>query len=191
MSFITAILECLGGTNTTAHKEIVHATTLDGDTKYHIQDRSSLASQNGAEVAHEFLELLRSAETSGEELKLQLQSVVHTHDWSENLAQRILDGVVRIIEENREKIGPVMREALVRAEDAANDLFTFAKEHPYQTAGYATIIAIGILVPYAPWIIRALGFGARGPVLGWYFPRPSEHEETAWMHLGSFTRLRH
>lgn len=181
MSFLTAILECLTGINTSAQGQTYHPVALGTNIKQPIQYQSSSTPEDEAKMAQDFLKLLRSAEASGEALRIQLQSVVHTQGWTENLAQRILDGVVRIIGENREKIGPVMREALKKAEDAANDLFTFAKEHPYKTAGYATIIAVGILVPYAPWILEALGFGELGPVLGWYSPVLPARETTG-MH---------
>ena len=58
-----------------------------------------------------------------------------------------------------------MAEATKEATDTALE---FAKEHPYYTALIiaGTIIAVGVLVTLAPWVLEALGFAARGPRLG-------------------------
>jgi ElaB/YqjD/DUF883 family membrane-anchored ribosome-binding protein len=183
MSFITAILECLTGTHASAQRHTYRPIALSAEIKQPTPYQPSSPPEDEADMAQEFIEALRSAEASGEALKIQLQSVVRTHGWSENLAQRILNGVVRIVEQSREKIGPVMRDALEKAEGAANDLFTFAREHPYQAAGYATIIAVGILIPYAPWVLEALGFGELGPVLGRY-TAISRHQILVGRHFG-------
>ena len=52
-----------------------------------------------------------------------------------------------------------MKDAFEKATSAA---VGFARDHPV----YCTIIALGILVILAPWVIEALGFGELGPIEG-------------------------
>jgi hypothetical protein len=66
---------------------------------------------------------------------------------------------------NDEKVASAMEDAIKKA---TNQAMIFAKEHPYYTALIAVgvVIAIGVLVTYASWVLEALGFAARGPRAG-------------------------
>ena len=44
------------------------------------------------------------------------------------------------------------------------------KEHPFAIAVCVTIIAIGVLVILAPFVVEMLGFGELGPLEGMYSP---------------------
>ncbi|KAJ3050223.1 hypothetical protein HK097_008816 [Rhizophlyctis rosea] len=91
--------------------------------------------------------------------------MVGAQGWTDSLARKILDGVVTLIQEGGDKMGPAMIDALEKAEEAANALFEFSKEHPEVGIGLLTIIAVGILVVMmAPWVIEALGFAELGPM---------------------------
>lgn len=52
-----------------------------------------------------------------------------------------------------------MQDALERAVEEAVE---FAEAHPV----YFTILALGVLVALAPWVIEAVGFGELGPIEG-------------------------
>ncbi|KAK5454968.1 hypothetical protein LTS15_005688 [Exophiala xenobiotica] len=55
------------------------------------------------------------------------------------------------------------KEAYDKALAIASD---FTKEHPVLIAAILTIVAIGILVYLAPWVVEVLGFGEFGPAEG-------------------------
>lgn len=59
-----------------------------------------------------------------------------------------------------------MEEFFDKAEEATISNFDFPHEYPYLTAGFATIVAVGVLVLVAPWVVEALGFAELGPVAG-------------------------
>lgn len=116
------------------------------------------------EISAEVVELLRTAEKNGPALQRRVRDVVGEQSWTENIARAIVAGLETIIKEGREKVGQALAEAIDKAEEAAKAVFTFSKEHPYLVAGFATIVAIGVLVLVAPWVVEALGFSELGPV---------------------------
>lgn len=167
MSFIAAIIECLTGSSTPATVYTYHPVATATDIKKPLQYQPSTQPEDEQEMAAKIIEILRTAEKSGEALKLHLQSAVDTQGWTDGIVQSILNGVIDILQQGREKIGPAMAEALERAEDAANECFEFAKDNPkLVAAGLLTIIVIGVLVIMAPWVVEALGFAELGPLEG-------------------------
>ena len=160
MAFLAAILECLTGSGPTAPS----TTTLpvhDLDSKHHL-------SKTDTDLAAEFLSILATAEKTGPSLKRRLESTVATASWTESLARAVLNGVVDLVQQGREKMGPAMAEALRRAEDEAGRAFDWGKDHPKEVlAGLVVIVAVGVLVVMmAPWVVEALGFAELGPVEG-------------------------
>ncbi|WYZ41266.1 hypothetical protein EsH8_V_000161 [Colletotrichum jinshuiense] len=115
--------------------------------------------RSAQDAAGEFLDILRTAEKGGKSLERRLRGIVTTTSWTEELAKYILSGVETLIQ-HRDTVGLVVREAMDKSTDAAQSIFEFAKEHPV----FVTVIAIGVLVLIAPWVIEALGFGELGPV---------------------------
>ncbi|KAK1997363.1 hypothetical protein LX36DRAFT_681807 [Colletotrichum falcatum] len=111
------------------------------------------------EAAGEFLDVLRTAEKGGEDLQRRLRNVVTASWWTEELAKHILQGVEALVR-RRETIGQVVAEAVDKAVAAAQAVFGFAADHPV----FVTVVAIGVLVVVAPWVLEALGFGELGPV---------------------------
>ena len=95
-------------------------------------------------------------------MQTRLRDAVSTTGWYEGLAKKILDGLVKILSEGA-VMGEAMKEAFDKPSAAANQ---FAKEHPVYTAVLVTVVAIGILVIVAPWVVEALGFGELGPIEG-------------------------
>lgn len=70
-------------------------------------------------------------------------------------------------------MGPAMTEAYHGAAKAADGIFKFAKDHPFATAGLRTLIAVGVLVLLAPWVVEALGFAEFGLVEDKYISLPA------------------
>ena len=85
--------------------------------------------------------------------------------WRERLAIAVLTAL-----QNALKGGTPFREAMSgayqKASDAAAGIADFAREHPLYAAAICTVIALGILMILAPYVIHALGFGVLGPVEG-------------------------
>ncbi|KAJ0289535.1 hypothetical protein CBS470a_004345 [Colletotrichum nupharicola] len=117
--------------------------------------------RSSEEAASEFIDILRTAEKGGKDLERRLRNIVTTNSWTENLAKYILSGVEGLVR-HRDTFGQVVKEAMDKSTDLAQQVFGFVEEHPV----LVTIIAIGILVIIAPWVIEALGFGELGPVAG-------------------------
>jgi gamma-glutamyltranspeptidase/glutathione hydrolase len=94
--------------------------------------------------------------------------------WTEAIAESILNGIVKVIQKGV-KVAQAMSDAIDRAESRA---WESAKEHPVYTALIAagTIIALGVLVMLAPYVLETLGFEALGPRAG---DSESEHEQDA------------
>lgn len=117
--------------------------------------------------ADRFLNILRTAKHAGPELQLRLRdNIASTSGWKDALAQKILDGIAAMIHEGDHLTG-AMGEMVG---DVTQKARQFADEHPIYAnllvfGGY-TLLAIGILVLVAPWVLTALGFGEEGPVLG-------------------------
>jgi hypothetical protein len=87
-----------------------------------------------------------------------LQEIVGENGWTENLATAILNGL-----ESALRAGATMGQAVKEAfEKATKEAAGFAHDHP----AFCTLIALGILVALAPWVIGALGFGELGPIEG-------------------------
>ncbi|TEA18550.1 hypothetical protein C8034_v010930 [Colletotrichum sidae] len=115
--------------------------------------------KSAEDVASEFVDILRMAEKGGKDLERRLKNIVVASSWTEGLAKMILSGVETLVQ-NRDTIGKVAREAIDKATELALALFEWAKEHPV----FVTLVALGVLVIVAPWVIEALGFGELGPI---------------------------
>jgi hypothetical protein len=144
-----AISTCLGFDDEKPMHQLAAAPiswTASAETRAHIQS---------AEV----VQILLAAEKPGAELQDRLDGVVGAAGWTEYLASAILDKLSAAIRDGAPPPGPAMADALKRAMDAAVD---FAREHPV----FVTVLALGVLVALAPWVLEAVGFGAAGPIEG-------------------------
>ncbi|GKT44821.1 uncharacterized protein ColSpa_05002 [Colletotrichum spaethianum] len=145
--------------------------------------------RSAQDAASEFIDVLRTAEKDGKDLERRLKNIVTINSWTEELAKYILQGVEALVQ-HRDTIGQVVREAMDKATDAAESSFEFAKDHPV----FVTIIALGILVIIAPWVLEALGFGEPGPVAGYvpkrslfsFFQRLGMVWNEHWLHDGGW-----
>jgi hypothetical protein len=168
---IQAFLECLLGNAEDNH------LVVDGSSSSYV-DRKLPLGQSTEEISSSFLSTLFAAEKSGHDLECRLQDIVRSCGWRDGLAERILNGVEAAVKAGA-AMGGAMKVALNKATAAATD---FRREHPFLFAEVAIIIAIGILVILAPWVIEVLGFGELGPIEG----KSSVSEQSIPLILHSF-----
>lgn len=156
-SLITAIVDCIKGTaaddqvypqEKQPHTHVFHMRPLD-------------------EVANDVVNTILRAEKAGTRLKAELDSIVGPYGWKEYLAEKVLEKLGAALQEAHDKLGPAIRDAYNEAWNVANEIEGFVIKHPVM----CTIIALGVLVVIAPWVIEALGFAELGPVEGTYTER--------------------
>ncbi|KAL1856402.1 hypothetical protein Daus18300_010774 [Diaporthe australafricana] len=118
--------------------------------------------QSAEDAASQFIDILRTSDKGGKDLERRLKKIVSVNSWTEDLAKYILQGIEALVQ-HRDTVGQFVREAMDKSTDAAESIFDIAKDHPI----LVTIVAIGVLVIIAPWVLEALGFGglARLPTL--------------------------
>lgn len=130
------------------------------------QASSTPTVRSDKEISQEVVQLLCITEKHGSALRCQLDNAVGAQGWTKGIARAILSCLETLVKEGKGRQGQVFDEAIVRAEQAAMDFFTFSQDHPYLAAGFVTIVAVGVLVYMAPWVIEVLGFGEFGPASG-------------------------
>ncbi|OJJ70327.1 hypothetical protein ASPBRDRAFT_129116 [Aspergillus brasiliensis CBS 101740] len=113
-------------------------------------------------VASDIVNILLTGE-SRESIQKRLHEQVDTNGWSESIAQAILHGLSDAIKAGAEMAGPAA-DALTKAKEAG---VNFAKEHPV----YTFVLALGVIVALAPWVLEVLGFGELGPIAGSFAAR--------------------
>ncbi|KAF3008601.1 hypothetical protein E8E13_007782 [Curvularia kusanoi] len=151
-ALLAAIIECMVG----APQE----DYLDLDEKQAIA--LNQASHPLDEIANDVVNTILRAEKTGAGLKAELNSIVGSYGWKEYLAEKILDKLGAALQGAHDKLGPAIRDAYHKAWTAANEIEGFVIQHPVM----CSIIALGVLVVIAPWVIEALGFAELGPVEG-------------------------
>jgi hypothetical protein len=150
-SLIQHILACITGAEPTA--EYHH------DEKHPILTPQSLRTTE--ETASRVVQTLTQAEKSGKELEKALNDIVGECGWTEKLVEWVLIKLEQTLR-SAEKLSPVLREAYNKSCVAAMAVEGFVRDHPV----FCTLIAIGVLVIIAPWMIEVLGFGELGPIEG-------------------------
>ncbi len=93
---------------------------------------------------------------------MKLDAIVGVTGWTENVAKWVLVKLQRALVEAPDRLGPVVRDAQDKAWDMADSIEGLVTEHPVM----CTIIALGVLVLLAPWVVEALGFAELDPVEG-------------------------
>lgn len=161
-NILTTILDCLFG-------------AADDHFNYVTEKQSLLptiivqATRTDDDIASDIVNILRTAEKNDSRLKRDLDDTVSTTAgvWTEGIAEAVLNKLVDLLSsDNREKLGPAVEEAMNKAEEVANDIFDFARDHPVAVTVFITILAIEILYFMAPWVLEVLGFAAEGPIEG-------------------------
>jgi hypothetical protein len=143
MDILHSVLSCLTGSSTDNKPEV---------------KTTGIRPRSEKDLASDFLTTLLTTNTTNPTLKKNLDETIHPSSWTTTLAQAILHGL-----ENAIRSGTALGSAAADAlEKATHEAYAFAKEHPI----YTSILALGVLVVMAPWVLEVLGFGALGPIEG-------------------------
>lgn len=121
-------------------------------------------------AADSFITTIFLAEKNGTELRQTLEEIIRTNSWRQNFAKAVFEAMQTAIETAR-PMGEALREIYEKVVGVVEGVEGFVKEHPVLCA----LIALGILVLLAPWVIEALGFaeggileGEKYPVFAWW-----------------------
>jgi hypothetical protein len=156
-ALFTTIIECITG--------------VSQDNSPGLDEKQALAPSQSTrpldEVANNVVNTILTAEKAGARLKAELDSIVGCYGWKEYLAEKVLEKLGAALQGAHDKLGPAIRDAYNKAWVAANEIEGFVIQHPVM----CTIIALGVLVVIAPWVIEVLGFAELGPVEGAYTER--------------------
>lgn len=118
------------------------------------------------EAADRIVNALFVADKGGSTLIAHIDGIAHqAGGWSEWLAEQIRKGIEEAITTGKE-MNTVLAAAYDKACEAATVFEQFTKDHPIATAVFVTVIAIGVLVILAPYVVEILGFGELGPIEG-------------------------
>ena len=128
------------------------------DLKYRLRCESTATS---------IVNVLLNAETVNPTLGAEIASLVHKKagGWSVYLATKVLYSVETVLRA-RQVLNGAMKVARDKAYEAARVFESFRAEDPAARAVFMAVIAIGVLVILAPYMIELLGFAEMGPVQG-------------------------
>jgi hypothetical protein len=124
------------------------------------------SSSETTQAASQFIDTLFAAEKNGPELHQALcQNQFQTASLKQHFARVVFETMQKAIETAR-PMGIALGETYEKVVREIDSIEGFVKEHPVICA----VIAIGILVVLAPWVVEALGFAEAGIVEGkWDF----------------------
>jgi hypothetical protein len=149
MDILHTIAECLGLRTTSVHN--VAASGFKRQT-VRVSDKSP------EDVVNEMIQTILMAEKNGSLLPSRLRDIIGAETWKEAIAKAILSNLEQLIQRNPNTIGRALHEAIEITDEVVQEIFQFAADHPV----LCTLIALGVLVLIAPWLIEALGFGELG-----------------------------
>jgi hypothetical protein len=118
-----------------------------------------------AQAASHFVNILFTAEKTGPELQQALAEIVQTASLKQYFAQAVFQTLQKAIKTAR-PMGLALGETYEKVVREVDSIEGFVKDHPVICA----VIAIGILVVLAPWVIEALGFAEGGILEGESLP---------------------
>lgn len=173
MAMISFILSCLGLNPDHDHMS-KHKSQAYHYTDEKIMRFSTYYDHNDPEIhglAEKFVHILLQADRVNSNTHTQLRECffghtavsddqLHTNNWYESLAAAILERLQAALQAGAE-LSATVEDAVERA-DLAAQAVGFVKEHPV----YCTLIAMGVLVMIAPWVLEAVGFAEAGIVEG-------------------------
>ena len=122
------------------------------------------------EAAESIVLAMMNADKAGPSLDATIRSIVHqAGGWSEYLAGKALAALEAVLKAGKPLSG-AMQEAYDQACKALKATEGFAADHPIATEVLITVIALGVLVVLAPYVVEYLGFcagfGELGPIEG-------------------------
>lgn len=168
MDLFQAIHSCLTGQYSDSESDSDSPFTSNTEKSPSNSHRTNAQQEENAAAAaaaSSILHTLTTSEKSGSDLSQHLQDLVRDCGWTESLAKLVLDGLVKFLKSGA-AMGAAIKEAFDKASAAAED---FVQRHPVYAAAIVVVVAIGILVLLAPWVVEALGFGELGPLAGEFF----------------------
>ena len=116
-----------------------------------------LIDKDTTHAADSFITTIFLAEKNGTELRQTLEEIIRTNSWRQNFAKAVFEAMQTAIE-TACPMGDALREIYEKVVGVVDGVEGFVKEHPVVCA----LIALGILVLLAPWVIEALGFAEGG-----------------------------
>jgi hypothetical protein len=117
-----------------------------------------------ARAADSLINTIFLAEKNGLELRQSLEEIIRTNSWRQNFAKAVFEATQHAIETAR-PMGDALREVYDKVASVVYSVEGFVRDHPVVCA----LIALGILVLLAPWVIEALGFAEGGILEGKYY----------------------
>ena len=126
------------------------------------------------EAATSIVSAMSAADKNGPSLDATIKSLVHqAGGWSNYLASKILAALTAALEAGV-PMNAAMQESYDKAYEGTMKIEAFAADHPEATAVFFTVIALGVLVLLAPYVVEwlgfCIGFGEEGPIAGeWCF----------------------
>lgn len=149
-----------------------------------------LSDDNGdaTDTANTFVNTIFLAEKTGAELKQSLADILDTNSWRqatwrEKFAKAVFEATQKGIETAR-PMSAALREVYDKVACVVDGIEGFVKDHPIVCA----LIALGILVLLAPWVIEALGF-AEGGILEGSFAAEWQSTYAGFVPKGSLFSL--
>lgn len=120
-----------------------------------------LIDEDSARAADSLVDTIFLAEKNGLELRQSLEEIVRTNSWRQNFAKAVFEAMQHAVETAR-PMGDALREVYDKVACVVYSVEGFVKDHPIVCA----LIALGVLVLLAPWVIEALGFAEGGILEG-------------------------
>jgi hypothetical protein len=117
--------------------------------------------EDSKQAAQSFVNTLFAAEKNGPELHQALNDIIQTASLKQYFARVVFETLQKAIETAR-PMGLALGETYKKVCHEIDGIEGFVKDHPIMCA----VIAIGILVVLAPWVIEALGFVEGGILEG-------------------------
>lgn len=156
LNVVAPLMSCLGLKRKPGRHIFVEKSTFE--PKYTSEEPHDAELE---EAASKFVAILLHADSpSPQDPKLEetLKGTVSAYGYHDRIAPYIL----RKLENAIKKGAPLGKAVKQASERAIAEAVGFASEHP----AYCTLIALGILVVMAPWVLEILGFAELGPVEG-------------------------
>ena len=141
----------------------------------HVSEKTALQSSeccgkksklNSDEAALSIVSAMMDADAFNPSLGITIQSLVHeAGGWTEYLMTKVLAALEAALKAGVPLKQP-MQEAFDKVYKATEEFEELATDHPVVTGVFCTVIAVGILVLLAPYVVELLGFGELGPIEG-------------------------
>ena len=142
-----------------SEKVSVHASPPSG----------KMSKSTNDEAAESIVSAMFDADTADSSLDVTIRSIIREAGWYQSLMEKILAKLEEVL-----KAGKPLNAAMQKAYDEASEALKitegFVIDHPIATEVFCTVIALGVLVVLAPYVVEYLGFcagfGELGPIEG-------------------------